>query len=65
VQAGDVIVGIGGQPVTGQADFYARLWARGSAGVEVPLEVLRKGRIQGISVRSMDRDAYYRPRTTY
>jgi S1-C subfamily serine protease len=60
-----VLVSLGGQPITGQADFYTRLWARGPAGVTVPLEVLRAGKIQKITVTSGDRDAYYRARPTY
>jgi S1-C subfamily serine protease len=65
LRPGDVLVSLGGQPITGQADFYTRLWARGPAGVTVPLEVLRAGKIQKITVTSGDRDAYYRARPTY
>ena len=65
IRPGDVIVGIDGQPVKGQADLYTRLWSRGQAGVEIPLEVLREGRVQKVSVKSIDRDAYYRTRPTY
>ena len=39
--SGDVIVGIGGQPIKGQADFYTRMWKIGEAGVDIPLDVLR------------------------
>jgi S1-C subfamily serine protease len=65
LRAGDVLVSLAGQPITGQADFYTRLWARGTAGVKVLLEVLRAGKIQKITVTSGDRDAYYRARPTY
>jgi S1-C subfamily serine protease len=65
LRTGDVIVSLGGQGITGQADFYTRLWARGTAGVEVPLEVLRGGRIQGVTVRSVDRNSYYRRRSSF
>ncbi|HEY7363214.1 MAG TPA: S1C family serine protease [Methylomirabilota bacterium] len=65
LRPGDVIVRLGGQVLKGQADFYTRLWARGEAGVEVPLEVLRDGRIQSITVQSIDRDRYYRAKRTY
>lgn len=65
LQPGDVIISLGGQLLRGQADFYTRLWARGQAGVEVPLEVLREGKIQGVTVKSVDRDTYYRARPTY
>ncbi|MGH7390775.1 MAG: S1C family serine protease [Candidatus Rokuibacteriota bacterium] len=65
MRPGDVIVGIGGQTIKGQADFYTRLWSRGEAGVEIPLEVLRGGRIQSVTVTSTDRDKYYRAKPTY
>lgn len=64
IRAGDVIVGVGGQSVKGQADFYNRLWSRGDAGVEIPLEILREGRVEKIPVKSIDRDRYYRAKPT-
>lgn len=65
VRTGDVIVTVGGEVIKGQADFYSRLWSRGEAGVDVPLDVLREGRIQKVTVRSIDREKYYRTRSTY
>jgi S1-C subfamily serine protease len=65
IRPGDVIVAVGGQSIKGQADFYTRLWSRGAAGVEIPLEVLRGGKIQSVTVISTDRDTYYRAKPTY
>ncbi len=65
IRPGDVIVAVGGESIKGQADFYMRLWSRGAAGVEIPLEVLRGGKIQSVTVTSSDRDRYYRARPTY
>jgi S1-C subfamily serine protease len=65
MRPGDVVVGLGGQVIEGQADLYTRLWSRGEAGVEIPLDVLRNGRVQPITVRSIDRDTYYRVKRTY
>ncbi|HXF66761.1 MAG TPA: S1C family serine protease [Burkholderiales bacterium] len=65
IRVGDVIVGIGGQPIKGQADFYQRLWRQGEAGVEVQLEVLRGNRVEKVTVKSMDRDRYLRPKPIY
>jgi S1-C subfamily serine protease len=65
IRAGDVIVGLGGQPIKGQADFYNKLWGRGAAGVEVPLEVLRSGRVEIVTVKSIDRERWLRPKPTY
>ena len=65
VRSGDVIVGIGGQTIGGQADFYTKLWKTGEAGVDVPLDVLRSGKVEKITVKSIDRDRYYRAKPTY
>jgi len=65
VRSGDVIVGIGGQTIGGQADFYTKLWKTGEAGVDIPLDVLRSGRVETITVKSIDRDRYYRAKPTY
>jgi S1-C subfamily serine protease len=65
IRTGDVIVGIGGQPIKGQADFYTRMWKTGEAGVDIPLDVLRGGRVESITVKSIDREGYYRPKPTY
>jgi len=64
IRIGDVIVGIAGQSIKGQADFYNRLWSRGEAGVEILLDVLREGRVEKVPVKSMDRDSYTRPKPT-
>ena len=65
IRAGDVVVGIGGQPVKGQADFYVKLWKSGDAGVDIALEVLREGRVEKVTVKSIDRERHFRSRTTY
>jgi len=64
MRTGDVIVAVGGETVTGQADFYTRLWSRGAAGVEIRLDVLRSGAIQHVTVTPADREAYYRVKPT-
>ena len=65
LRVGDVIVALGGQTIRGQAEFYTRLWASGAAGREIVLDVLRDGSIKRVSVKSMDRDLYYRAKPTY
>jgi len=65
MRPGDVIVALGGETVTSQVDFYTRLWSRGAAGVEVQLDVLRKGKLQRVTVTSADRQNYYRTKPTY
>ncbi len=65
LRTGDIIVGLGGQAIKGQADFYNRLWSHGGAGVDVPLDVLRNGRVENVTVKSVDREQYLRPKPTY
>ena len=64
IRGGDVIVGVGGQPISGQADFYSKLWKSGEAGVSVLLDVLRAGKVESITVKSIDRERYFRARPT-
>ena len=65
LQAGDIIVGFGGQPLTGQADFYTRLWKSGDAGVEVTLDVLKGNKIEPVKVKSIDRERHFRTKPVY
>ena len=65
LQKGDIIVGIGGKTVQGQKDFYIKLWASGNAGVDVPLDVLKGNRVEQFTVKSIDRERYFRPKTVY
>lgn len=65
LKAGDIIVGIGGEGLKGQADFYTRLWKTGNAGVEVDLDVLRGNRVENLKVKSIDRDQFFRPKAVY
>jgi serine protease Do len=65
LQKGDVIVGIGGKPVQGQADFYMKLWGSGNAGVDIALDVLKGNRVQTFTIKSQDRDSYFRPKPVY
>lgn len=68
IRPNDMILGIDGIPVQGLADLYRKLWSRGDAGVEVPLDVLQG--IEGIEVRpriveSADRYRYLRLDQSY
>jgi S1-C subfamily serine protease len=58
---GDVILGVGGQAVGRQSEFYQRLWAAGDAGAPVVLHVLHKKTVRQLTVHSMDRMAFLRP----
>ena len=55
VRRGDLVVGISGDAAKDLADFYRIVWANGSAGVTVPLDVLRENQLRRFEVQSMDR----------
>ncbi len=65
LRRGDILVGVGNEEVTSLADFYKKVWARGPAGVEVPLKVLQGTQVREIGVRSIDRFEYFRARPTF
>lgn len=64
LRRGDILVGVGNEEVTSLADFYKKVWARGAAGVEVPLKVLQGTQVKEIGVRSIDRTDYFRAKPT-
>jgi S1-C subfamily serine protease len=60
LKRGDVVLAVGGRPVSGLADFYRRLWALGPAGVQAPLRLWRGGDVFDVIVRTVDRAALLR-----
>jgi serine protease Do len=58
---GDIILGVGGEAVGRQSEFYQRLWSSGEAGSSVVLHVLHKRTVRQLTVHSMDRMAFLRP----
>ena len=65
IKAGDIILGVGGDGVRTQAEFYGKVWGRGGAGADIPLRVLQGIDVRELAVHSIDRTEYFRPRTTY
>jgi hypothetical protein len=51
--------------VASLADFYRKVWARGAAGVEVPLRLLQGLEVKDLRVRSIDRPEYFRRKPSY
>jgi S1-C subfamily serine protease len=60
LQSGDIILSVNLEPVSTLADCYRRIWAIGDAGVDVPLEVLKRTHVKPITVQSADRHQYLR-----
>ncbi len=65
LRSGDMLIGVGGDDVSTLADFYRKVWARGAAGVEVPLQVLQGVEVREMTVRSIDRVDYFRAKPSY
>lgn len=65
LQPGDIVLGVGGEEVGSLAEFYRKVWSRGAAGVEVPLRVLHGAKTAEVPVRSIDRQDYFRQKTSY
>jgi S1-C subfamily serine protease len=65
VKRGDLVLGVGGEEVGSLADFYRKVWSRGAAGVEVPLQVLQGTQVKEVQVRSIDRVQYFRKGPSY
>jgi serine protease Do len=65
IKAGDIILGVGGEGVRTQAEFYRKVWSRGGAGTDIPLRVLQGIDVTELLVHSIDRTEYFRPRTTH
>jgi S1-C subfamily serine protease len=55
LRAGDIILGVAGSTVTDLAGLFRRIWALGSAGVDVPLLINRDGSTFETQVHSADR----------
>jgi S1-C subfamily serine protease len=64
LQAGDIILAVGEDAVTSQSDLYQKLWSRSKAGDEITLKVLQGRDVNTVKVRSIDRQQYFRPKTT-
>ena len=62
--SGDIIIGVGADPVTTHAELYRKLWSLGPAGTEVRLQVLQGASVKEIKVRSIDRTKYFRAKPT-
>ena len=65
VRTGDIILAVGDKPVETLVELYDAIWARGAAGVEVPVTVLRQSDQQRITVKSIDRLTFLKTGITY
>jgi S1-C subfamily serine protease len=62
LRRGDVILAVGGKPVSDLAGFFRGIWSLGDAGVDVPLLVEREGDRFDVNVTSGDRQGFLKSR---
>ncbi len=65
VKRGDVIVGVNGEQPKSLGDFYRKIWAQGSAGVNVPLDVLQDSAARRFDVKSINRLDHLKLKSTF
>ena len=65
IEPGDTIVGLGGEATPTLGTFYRKLWAQGSAGVPVPLDVRRAGQHLRIDLQSVNRLNHLKLNSTF
>jgi S1-C subfamily serine protease len=58
LRQGDILLSVAGKEVRDLAGFFRRIWAQGSAGVEVPLTVYRDGETMNVRVKSSERNRF-------
>ncbi len=62
----DIVIAVGGEPVSSLAEFYRKVWSLGDAGIDVPLTILKgSGGAREISVKSADRYDYLKLNPSY
>jgi len=65
IRHGDIIEKIGSAAPKDMEDFYRKIWAQGSAGVAIPLDVRRADESRHFEVKSMNRLDHLRLKSTY
>jgi S1-C subfamily serine protease len=65
LQRGDVVLGVGGAKAKDLADFYRKVWALGSAGTTVPVDVIQNSAKRRIDIPSMSRYDHLKLKSTF
>jgi S1-C subfamily serine protease len=65
LQRGDVIAGVGGASAKSLPELYRQIWARGSAGAVVPLDVMQNDKVRRIDIPSMNRLDHLKLKSTF
>jgi S1-C subfamily serine protease len=62
---GDIILAVNGVMPDDLADFYRKVWALGSAGAIIPLDVVHGGERRHVDIKSMNQLDHLRLKTTF
>jgi S1-C subfamily serine protease len=65
IKRGDVIVGVNGEQPKNLADFYRKVWAQGSAGASIALDVLQDSQVKRLDVKSINRLDHLKLKSTF
>jgi S1-C subfamily serine protease len=65
IRNGDIVVGVGADPVKSHEELYRRVWGLGAAGIEVPLKILQGADVREFKLRSIDRFQYFKEKPVY
>jgi len=65
IRRGDLITGVDGEPAKSLGDLYRKIWAKGSAGVTVPLDVVHDDVKRRVEIKSMNRRDHLKLKSTY
>jgi S1-C subfamily serine protease len=65
ISRGDVVVGVDGKSASGLADLYKKVWARGSAGTSIPLDIKRDDAEKRVDIKSMNRMDHLKLKSTF
>jgi S1-C subfamily serine protease len=65
IERGDLIVGVNGEATKTMAEFYRRVWALGTAGATIPLDIEQGGAKRRIEIKSMNRLDHLKLKSTF
>ncbi len=61
LRRGDILLGIGGDSIGDQSEFYERLWGSCAAGGDITLHIVRDKVVKHLIVQTSDRLSYLKP----
>jgi serine protease Do len=65
IQRGDVIIGVSGDMPKTLVEFYRKVWAVGSAGAVISLDVLQSAAVRRIDIKSINRLDHLKLKSTF